>query len=210
MNGIKRVIFAAFFAAACSNPTNPSNDPNEWESYEWVPCTNFFTYPCSVLCSVSGDSLYIMVTQEADTTNWYSCRMPDQVTFNVFSDGLYGEDYHVDGNRAMIVSGSLVTNDWYEYHYPYGLCDGKLGEPIPYQLDTALGGVNNVQAVFFGEVDGDSTLVYRKAFFTGDSQWDLTLVHDSTFQVSVYLQWGEPGDSLFFFIYSYPMPVYLP
>ena len=151
-----------------------------------------------------------MVTQVADTTDWYRCRMPDLVIFNVFSDKFFGEDYLVDGNHAMIVSGSLVTDDFYEYYSPYGLSDGRLGESIPYQPDTALGGVNDVHAVFFGEVDGDSTLVYRKAFSTGDSAWDLTLAHDSTFQVMVYLQWGEPEDSLFFFAMSDVMPVYLP
>ncbi|GEM_PF-3254515 len=210
MKGTKWVMCAAFLAAACSNPTTPSETPHEWEDYEWVPCADFFTYPCSVLCSVSGDSLYIMVTQKADTTDWFRCQMPDLVSFNLISDGLYGMDFYVDGNKAMTVSGSLLTDDWYEYYYPYGLSDCMLGEPIPYQPDTALGGVNNVHAVFFGELNGDSTLVYRKAFSTGDSQWDLTLAHDSTFQVMVYLQWGEPYDSLEFYMISDPMPVYLP
>jgi hypothetical protein len=210
LNGIKRILYAALLAASCSNPTTPSETPHEWEDFEWVPCAEFFTVPCSVFCSVSGDSLYIMVKQEADTTKWCSCRMPDQITFNVFSERFLGEDYHVDGNRAMIVSGSLVTDDFYEYYSPYGLYDGQSGESIPYQPDTALGGVNDVHAVFFGEADGDSTLVYRKAFSTGDSQFDMTLAHDSTFQVMVNLQWGEPGDSLFFFVMSDLTPFYLP
>jgi len=209
LNGIKRLMCAAICFAACSNPTTPSENTHEWEDYEWVPCADLFSDPCSVLCSVSGDSLYIMVTQVADTTEWYRCQMPDLVTFNVYSGEHFGEDYYVDGNRAMTVSGSLLTDDFFEYYSPYGLSDGRLGESIPYQPDTALGGVNNVHAVFFGEVDGDSTLVYRKAFSTGDSQWDLTLAHDSTFQVMVYLQWGEPGDSLCFFANSGMMPVFL-
>jgi len=209
LNGIKRMLYAALLAASCSSPTTPSENPHEWEDYEWVPCADLYTDPCSVLCSVSGDSLYIMVTQEADTTDWFRCNMPDLVEFSVISEGLYGEDYYVDGNLAMTFPGSLTTDDWYEYYYPYGFSDSELGESIPYQPDTALGGVNDVHAVFFGEFNGDSTLVYRKAFFTGDSRWDLTLAHDSTFLVMVYLQWGEPGDSLFFFDMSDPMPVFL-
>ncbi len=67
----------------------------------------------------------------------------------------------MDGNLAMTFSGSLTTDDRYEYYYPYGFSDRELGESIPYQPDTALGGVNDVHAVFFGEFNGDSTLVYR-------------------------------------------------
>ncbi len=88
MNGIKRMLYAALLAASCSSPTTPSENPNEWEDYEWVPCADLYTDPCSVLCSVSGDSLYIMVTQEADTTDWFRCNMPDLVEFRVISEGI--------------------------------------------------------------------------------------------------------------------------
>lgn len=207
MNHKAAILCAALFAAGCGTPASPSGNTREWENYEWFQITNLPVNVFSVLYSVNGDSLYMMVKQVADTTG---CRMPDLVSFDVYTKGSFEQDYHRDGNRALMVSGAPETDDWYEYFYPYGLGDGTTAESIPFQPDTALGRSNDVHAVFFGEVAGDSVLVFRKAFCTGDPQCDATLVHDSTYEVGVLLQWGEPGDSLFFFTQSSPMPVHLP
>lgn len=112
--------------------------------------------------------------------------MPDIVSFDILYPST-PDPYQRDGIRALTSTGLLITDDWYAYYDPYGLSR----DSIDYQRDIPLGGLNDVTGVFLGELNGDSTVVYRRALRTPDIEHDESLITDSSYTVFLYLQWGE-------------------
>ena len=201
MRKIGILVFTILLAQGCGSTTGPTSEIHFWNDFDWIPHVGNHTNYVNVSYTVNNDSLYIIVSQTADTSHFTTSNMPDVVSFDVLYFD-YTDSYHRDANRAISSSGVLQTDDWYEYYYPYGLGKVATGEPIPLQPDDSLGGVNNVEGVYFGVWNGDSTIVYRKPFQTNDSEWDITLEHDSTFSSQMILIWGEIGDPDWFVVYS--------
>jgi len=177
-----------------NNSTSPVQESYAWEEFSWIPIESELSQCCQVSYAVHNDSIYVMGVQVADTSSYYRSNMPDIVSFDTLVNGEYAESYRRDGTRALTTNGSISTDDWYEYYYPYGLGKESLEQSIPNQPDTSLGGTNDVSGIFLGELNGDSTVVFRKAMVTGDTEYDIPVLTDSTYGVCVYLQWGFPGD----------------
>ena len=193
MRKIGILVFTTLLAQGCGSTTGPAAETHFWNEFDWISYVGYHTNFVNVSYAVNNDSLYIMVSQTADTSYYVKCNMPDVVSFDVLYFD-YTFSYHRDANRAISSSGVLQTADWYEYYYPYGLGKVTTAESIPLQPDDSLGGINNVEGVYFGVWNGDSTIVYRKPFQTNDSEWDITLEHDSTFSSEIILIWGEIGE----------------
>ncbi len=170
---------------ACDSGTSPEQISYFWEDLNWVSIEGFSAQYCDVFFAVQNDSLYVMGVQVADTSDYYKCNFPDLVSINIY-DEIDFEEYTIDGNTAHTADSELSTDDWFG------------SENTNFQTDASLGGTNDVIGIFLGEVNGDSTVVFRKATVTGDFEYDTRLLSDSTFGLEAYLQWGDPGDSLFF------------
>jgi hypothetical protein len=188
------VCLATLLVIGCGNSTGPAEESYSWEQYEWTPVDRYNSDACQISYTIRNDSIYIIGVQEADTSHYCRCNMPDIVSFEVLLDGQYPDSYHRDGTMALTAAGSLQTDDWYEYYYPYGLGKESLEQSIPNQPDTSLAGVNDVVGVFWGELNGDSTVVFRKSLVTNDLDVDIPLEIGETYGVCIYLQWNSPGD----------------
>lgn len=172
--------------------TGPVQESYPWEDFAWVQFEGRPGMYCRVSWAIQSDSLYLMGVQSADTSGYYSSNMPDIVGVDIYLEAGYYNTYYRDGIRAVTTSGSPVTDDWYEYYYPYGR--NQLEQSIPYQPDIQLGGSNDVIGVYQGVLNGDTTVVFRKALTTGDPGYDIPIQTGSVYGAAIYLQWGEPGE----------------
>ena len=111
----------AILIIGCGDTTGPEQESYPWQDYQWIPVEGQFSRNCQVSYAVHGDSIYIIGVQEADTSHYCTWNMPDIVSFEILLEGEYPDIYTRDGTRALTSGGSLSTDDWYEYYYPYGL-----------------------------------------------------------------------------------------
>lgn len=194
---------ALSLAAACGDSTGPVPEHHYWEDLSWKHVDEYFAGLVEISYAVSGDSIYFMASSPRESSSRWSSGMPDVVSLDVLYYD-YPESYVLDASRMIKYSGQLETDDWYEYWYPYGKGDAPLQQSIPLQPDDSLGGTNNVDGVFWGVHEGDSTMVCRKLLNTRDT-WDIRLVTDSTFFCTLTLIWGQPGDSVYIYEDEWPI-----
>ncbi|OPL18442.1 MAG: hypothetical protein AVO35_03685 [Candidatus Aegiribacteria sp. MLS_C] len=190
-------------ATACGDSTGPVPEHHYWEDLSWNLVDEWFAGILEISYAVSGDSIYFMAVQPRELPGRWTEDMPDVVSLDVIYND-HPESHVLDASRMITYTGQLETDDWYEYWYPYGKGDVPLQQSIPLQPDDSLGGTNNVDAVFWGIHEGDSTMVCRKPLNTRDT-WDLRLVTDSTFFCTLTLIWGQPGDSVYFYEDEWPV-----
>lgn len=173
----------------CGNTTGPAEEVHAWESFDWILVADMLSDYYEISYATHGDSIFVVLVQKADTSSYFTSNLPDIISLDI----LYPNDpepYQIDGIRALTATGLLLTDDWYAYDDPFGLGNDPK-ESIPFQPDTSLGGSNDVRGVFLGQVNNDSTVVFRRALRTVDIQHDAVLLHDSTYSARIYLQWGE-------------------
>lgn len=172
---------AMLVVLSCGNgatgPGDPEEDPPFWSDYNWISYV-FQCYPFSLSAgyAIRVDSIYFMMQPCS------SYMLPESigVGFVTTIDSLPPDCWVMDLAVAFRSFSAIQIDDYYQFEYPYWLSNGPMLEPVPLTSDSALGGLNNVIPVFYGEYDGDTTIIVRKLLNTLDP-WDLELVPGSSY-----------------------------